>query len=161
MNINFNPSSGVGVGFRSEPPRTGGPGISGTFNPSYPGFNPNPTGFGTVDPFKPAYPGFNPNSPNESFSNTRQDSIMKSNDSLAYSFQGAHLTKTSASDCSELCKGSGVQEYRRGSTTDGNLGFQGNAKTGKGGLGVNGTHEENEVCICYPPQTSNQCSVRM
>ncbi|MEC8677689.1 MAG: hypothetical protein VXX85_02410 [Candidatus Margulisiibacteriota bacterium] len=156
MNVNFNPSRGVGAGYRSESSRSA---YVRPFNSPSSGINPNPTGFGTVDPFKPTYPGFNPKSPNESLSNNRQDSILKSNDSLAYSFQGAHVTKTSASDCREICEGAGVKEYRRDSSTDGNLGLQGSSKTGKGGLGVNGTHEENEVCICYPPNTSNQCSV--
>ena len=175
MNINFNPSGSAGAGVRTEPSRQGfGDSFKSTnFNPktgfdTADSFKPTnfnlKTGFGTENPFysaiKPAYPGFNPNSAKEPFLNTRQDSIVRSNDSLAYSFQGAHVINTSASDCRELCQDTGVEEYRRGSTTDGNLGFQGNAKTGKGGLGFNGSHEENEVCRCHP-KNPNQCSVSM
>ena len=154
MNINFNPSRGSGTGFQ---PQTARPGFAEPFKPAYPDYNPNLGKPGISDPFKPAYPGFNPNSPKEPFLNTRPDSILRRNDSLAWNFQGPQVTKTSAEECLKTCGEGGVKEYGHSSSSDGNAGFHGNARTGKGGLGLNGSHDESEICRCYP-KNPNQCS---
>ena len=67
------------------------------------------------------------------------------------SAQPIGLKKSPAAECRDLCGDNGVKEYLSNSTTDGNVGVQVN-KGGKAGVGINGSHENKDVCVCYPPQ---------
>ena len=69
------------------------------------------------------------------------------------SAQPIGLKKSPAAECRDLCGDNGVKEYLSNSTTDGNVGVQVN-KGGKAGVGINGSHENKDVCLL--PTTTNK-----
>ncbi|MGC6366800.1 MAG: hypothetical protein ACON35_02235 [Candidatus Marinamargulisbacteria bacterium] len=65
---------------------------------------------------------------------------------------------SSPSECRDLCGDNGVKEYNSNTKTEVNVGFLGSKNWGVG-FGVNGSRENNNSCVCYPPQPSNNCSL--